>query len=74
MEAYIICILGDSQLVIWQLIGEYQCNNPKLLHCYETTNELLQQFVDVTITHIPRKENKELNGLAQQAFGYKALQ
>ena len=65
MQASVIHILGDSQLVIQQLSEEYQCNNPYLLLYNEPANELLHQFVDVTITHISKDENEEANDLAQ---------
>ena len=27
LKAQVVHIIGDSQLVIWQLIGEYKCNS-----------------------------------------------
>lgn len=40
---------------------------------YETANELLQQFADVIIMYVPRKDNKEAND-AQHASGHKEIE
>ena len=70
VEAKVIKILGDSQLVFEQLIGEYKCNNPTLMNLLNLARTLLQQFAEVTITHVPWNNNEVANELAQQASGF----
>ena len=67
MEAKFIKIFRDSQLMIKQLIWEYKCNDPALIELLDLARTLQQQFVEVTISHIPRSDNEVVNELAQQA-------
>ena len=53
MDAKVITIMKDSQLVIKQLIGEYKFNNLTLMESLELARILLQQFTEVIISHIP---------------------
>ncbi|XP_050914124.1 uncharacterized protein LOC127128795 [Lathyrus oleraceus] len=50
-------IMGGSELVIKQVSKEYK---------------LLKRFEQVSLLHIPRKQNQRANDLAQEASGYKA--
>lgn len=74
MKAKYTQVMGDSQLMMKQLTGEYKCTNPNLIEYYKTTSKLLKQVVDVVIMHIPRKESEEPNELAQHASGYKEIE
>ena len=74
LRASVIQVMGDSQLVIRQLMREYKCQNPNLLHYHETTNALLQQFTDAVVIHIFKEENEEANNLAQLALGFRISQ
>ena len=65
--------MGDSQLVINQLLGEYRCNSPILEGYLEEAQTLLEYFVDIIISHVPRTLNEIANDLAQHAFGYKFM-
>ena len=42
MDVQSVQIMGDSQLVIRQLTGEYRCCNTKLLQLFEEAKRLLQ--------------------------------
>ena len=53
MDSKVIKIIRDSQLVVKQLVKEYKCNNPVLMELLELARSLLQQFAEVTISHIP---------------------
>ena len=50
-------ILGDSQLVLWQLIGEYKCNNLLLAPYYTTSTQLLDSFHSVDFEYMPMESN-----------------
>lgn len=63
--------MGDSELVIKQVSKEYRCIKENLIMYFVITIRLLKQFEQVSIRHIPRRENQQANDLAQEAYGYK---
>jgi ribonuclease HI len=67
-------VYGDSELVIKQLNGQYECKSEALRSYYEECREILKSFPLVTLQHIPREHNEEANRLAQGASGYKESQ
>jgi ribonuclease HI len=67
-------VYGDSELVIKQLNGQYECKSEALRSYYEECREILKGFPLVTLQHIPREHNEEANRLAQSASGYKESQ
>ncbi|CAL2259902.1 unnamed protein product [Prunus armeniaca] len=64
-------ILGDSMLVLKQIVGEYKCLSPSLAVYLVATRNLLTEFREATWEHIPREENFAANELAQ--IGKKSL-
>ncbi|GKV53168.1 hypothetical protein SLEP1_g59706 [Rubroshorea leprosula] len=60
-------IVGDSQLVLKQLSSEYKCTSVALSPYFATAIQLLEEFDDVSLKHIPRNMNIEANELAQIA-------
>nr|CAD39373.2 OSJNBb0021I10.7 [Oryza sativa Japonica Group] len=73
VEADAVKIMGDSLLVISQLVGEYQCKNDILMVYNEKCRELMDGFRLVTLKHVSREQNVEANDLAQGASGYKLM-
>jgi ribonuclease HI len=67
-------VYGDSELVIKQLNGQYECKSEALRSYYEECREILKSFPLVTLQHIPREHNEEANRLAHSASGYKENQ
>jgi len=63
-------IFGDSMLVINQLAGSYECQSEVLITYYEKSMQLLREFKDFRLEHVPRLHNAEANRLAQHASGY----
>ena len=57
-------IMGDSELVIKQVPKEYKCVKENLIMYFVITIRLLKQFEQVSIRHIPRRENEKANDLA----------
>lgn len=57
-------IIGDSQLVIKQVVGEYRCENPNLRNYLKKTVKLLSRFGEVEFVHISREENEQANVFA----------
>jgi ribonuclease HI len=70
-KAISVEIFGDSELVIKQLNGQYECRNDILRNYYEECKEILKSFQLVILEHIPRENNGEANRLAQSASGYR---
>jgi len=61
-------------LVINQLIGIYECRSEVLFSYYERCLQLLKEFKDFCLEHIPRLHNEEANRLTQHASGYQPIQ
>ncbi|XP_019255124.1 PREDICTED: uncharacterized protein LOC109233712 [Nicotiana attenuata] len=60
-------ILGDSHLVVNQLLGSYKVKKPKLRSYHDYAKKLMGWVGDVTIQHVPRKENKKVDALVTLA-------
>jgi ribonuclease HI len=73
-KAISVEISGDSELVIKQLNGQYECRNDILRNYYEECKDILKSFQLVILQHIPREKNGEANRLAQSALGYRENQ
>ncbi|XP_073270596.1 uncharacterized protein [Primulina huaijiensis] len=58
---------GDSQLVLKQLSGEFKCTSLSLAPYYTTASQLLDDFKEVSLVHVPRQEIWEAEELAQVA-------
>ena len=65
VKAKAIEIFGDSQLIINQLIGLYECKEDTLRGYFDECQRLLNEFPHVSLQHIPRAQNQEANRLAQ---------
>ena len=63
-------IFGDSMLGINLLVRIYECRCEVLIACYNRCIQLLMEFKDFWLEHIPRLHNGEANRLAQHASGY----
>lgn len=61
-------ILSDSELLVRQMTGVYQVRDAKLRQLYEQAQQLLGQFDQVQLTHIPRKHNRRADKLCNQAL------
>lgn len=59
---------GDSELVVKQVRGEYRTNQPELRERRVTVHELLADFDDWTIEHVPRAVNDRADANANEAL------
>ncbi|XP_060200582.1 uncharacterized protein LOC132628835 [Lycium barbarum] len=59
--------LGDSKLVINQVLGSYEVKKLELLPYRNYPQKLIGWLGEVTIQHVPRKENKKADALAALA-------
>ncbi|KAG8485967.1 hypothetical protein CXB51_019318 [Gossypium anomalum] len=60
-------VYRDSALVIYQLKGEWETRDPKLINYRKVVLRLLEEFDDITFNYIPRDENQMADALATLA-------
>ncbi|KAG8482687.1 hypothetical protein CXB51_024229 [Gossypium anomalum] len=65
-------VYGDSALVIYQLRGEWETRDPKLVNYRKVFLGLLEEFDDITFNYIPRDKNQMADALATLASMIKA--
>ncbi|ELY51154.1 ribonuclease HI [Natronolimnohabitans innermongolicus] len=63
-----IHIRGDSELIVKQVRGEYDTNNPELREKRVTVHELLREFEEWTLEYVPREVNERADGLVNEAL------
>lgn len=56
-DAKSINFMGNSQIIIKQLIDEYQWCHLNSISLYESTAQLLRQFMDAKILYIAQDKN-----------------
>jgi len=61
-------VASDSELLVRQMEGRYQVRKPHLKKLYDRAKALLREFEEVEIFHVPREQNAEADGLANQAI------
>jgi len=68
-DIFDIKIFGDSQLVIYQMMGKYQCRNVNLIPIYKKCKELIPlHFHSVSFYHVLRNANTLADQLANEIF------
>jgi ribonuclease HI len=63
-------IRGDSELIVKQVRGEYDTNAPDLRERRVRVRELLGQFEEWTIQHVPREINERADELVTEALDH----
>ena len=61
-------VRGDSELIVKQVRGEYDTNNPELREKRVTVRELLSSFDEWTLEYVPREVNDRADGLVNEAL------
>jgi len=61
-------IRGDSELIVKQVKGAWNTNDPELREHRIEVHELLVEFDEYSITHVPRETNDRADELANQAL------
>jgi ribonuclease HI len=64
-----VVVRGDSQLVVKQVRGEWDTNDPDLREKRVRVHELLRSFDEWSIEHVPREINDRADELANEALG-----
>ncbi|XP_052488015.1 uncharacterized protein LOC128041746 [Gossypium raimondii] len=60
-------VYGDSALVIYQLKGEWETRDPKLISYRKLVLKLVDEFDDITFCYLPREESQMADALATLA-------
>ena len=60
-------LLGDSQVVIYHLTGEYKVRSSRMMPLYQQTLSILDRF-QWTAKWIPRGENSVADALSEKAY------
>ncbi|KAK5786660.1 hypothetical protein PVK06_041298 [Gossypium arboreum] len=63
----VLKVYGDSALVIYQLKGEWETRDPKLIDYQKLVLELVKEFDDITFCYLSRDENQMADALATLA-------
>ena len=61
-------VRSDSQLVVRQVTGAWDTNDPALRECRVRVRELLDSFEEWSLTHVPREINERADELANEAL------
>jgi ribonuclease HI len=61
-------VYGDSQLVIYQMTGDYACRNNGLIPLWQKAQKLAKQFQRCNFTWIPREKNGKADVAASEAI------
>ena len=67
LKARKLHVYSDSQVVVRQMTGEYQCRSPRLYSLHWTCRKLARSL-KFSISHVRREFNVEANRLAQSAL------
>ncbi|KAK5842643.1 hypothetical protein PVK06_005021 [Gossypium arboreum] len=63
----VLKVYGDSTSVIYQLKGEWEMRDPKLINYRRLVLELSEEFDDITFWYLPRDENQMADALTTLA-------
>lgn len=62
----------DSELVVKQLRGEYRVKHAGLQPLHRRAQQLLRNFSEIEIRHVPRKQNTLADGLVNRVLDQEA--
>ena len=72
LNAETLRVYSDSQVVVRQMRGEYQCRSPRLYSLHWICRKLARSL-RFSIHHVPRENNAEANRLANEAARQRGL-
>ena len=71
LQATVLHVYSDSEVVVRQMRGEYQCRSPRLYSLHWICRKLAHSL-SFSINHVPRENNIEANELATAAARQRA--
>jgi ribonuclease HI len=66
LRAKALHVYSDSEVMVKQMSGKYACRSSRLYSLHWICRKLARSF-DFSISHVPREQNTEANGLASSA-------
>lgn len=63
-----LTVFSDSELLVKQINGQYKVKSEQIRPLFRQVNELLEQFDQWKVRHIPREKNKKADNLVNQAL------
>lgn len=60
-------VKSDSQMVAWQVSGDYQANAYRLIIYLKKVHDLSERFKTFEVTHVPSKHNFQVDLLSMSA-------
>jgi len=63
-----LIVRGDSQLVIYQMVGIYAVRSKRILPLWEKANDLAKKFKTIRFEWVPRDRNRIADDLSTQAY------
>jgi len=66
LRAKVLHVYSDSEVMVRQMRGEYNCRSPRLYSLNWICRKLARSF-NFSISHVRREHNSEANGLANSA-------
>jgi ribonuclease HI len=61
-------VFADSELIVKQVLGEYQVKNEGLAPLYYNVKSLIKKFKHFSINHVPREENEHADKLSNKGI------
>ncbi|XP_070050831.1 uncharacterized protein [Nicotiana tomentosiformis] len=59
-----LLVIGDSDLLVHQVLGEWATKNTKILSYLHYVQELVKMFTKIEFKHVPRIQNEFADALA----------
>ncbi|XP_070040045.1 uncharacterized protein [Nicotiana tomentosiformis] len=64
MNVQELLVIGDSDLLVHQILGEWSTKNTKILPYLHCVQELIKRFIKIEFKHVPRIQNEFADALA----------
>ncbi|XP_070013785.1 uncharacterized protein [Nicotiana sylvestris] len=64
MNVQELLVIGYSNLLVHQVLGEWATKNTKILSYLHCVQELIKRFTKIELKHVPRIQNEFANALA----------
>ncbi|XP_070034210.1 uncharacterized protein [Nicotiana tomentosiformis] len=64
MNVQKLLVIGDSDLLVHQILGEWATKNTKILPYLHCVQELIKRFTNIEFKHVPRIQNEFADALA----------
>ncbi|XP_070055962.1 uncharacterized protein [Nicotiana tomentosiformis] len=64
MNVHKLLVIGDSDLLVHQVLGEWATKNTKILPYLHCVQDLIKRFMKIEFKHVPRVQNEFVDALA----------